>query len=110
MSERLTASERQRMRAMEARAAAKHVVPSGRDLPTEKLPGLYDPRNEHDSCGVGFVADLKGQRSHDIIAKGLQILENLTHRGAVGAAQAAEGRDAGRGRSRSCHWSSSPSP
>ena len=85
MSERLTALERQRMRATEARAAAKRAVPTGRDLPLERLPGLYDPRNEHDSCGVGFVADLKGARSHDIIAKGLQILENLTHRGAVGA-------------------------
>jgi glutamate synthase (NADPH) large chain len=47
--------------------------------------GLYDPRNEHDSCGVGFVADIKGRKSHDIIARGLQILVNLDHRGAVGA-------------------------
>ncbi len=47
--------------------------------------GLYDPKNEHDSCGVGFVADLKGRRSHTIIEHGLQILENLTHRGAAGA-------------------------
>ena len=85
MSERSTALERQRMRATEARAAAKRAVPTARDLPFERLPGLYDPRHEHDSCGVGFVADLKGARSHDIIAKGLQILENLTHRGAVGA-------------------------
>ena len=85
MSERLTARDARRMRAAEARAAAKRVVPTGRDLPPEKLAGLYDPRNEHDSCGVGFIADLKGGRSHDIIEKGLQILENLTHRGAVGA-------------------------
>jgi len=47
--------------------------------------GLYDPANEHDSCGVGFVADLKGRKSHTIIEYGLQILENLTHRGAAGA-------------------------
>jgi glutamate synthase (NADPH/NADH) large chain len=47
--------------------------------------GLYDPSREHDACGVGFVADLKGRRSHKIIEHGLQILENLTHRGAVGA-------------------------
>jgi len=47
--------------------------------------GLYDPANEHDSCGVGFVADIQGRRSHSIVAKGLQILERLTHRGAVGA-------------------------
>ncbi len=47
--------------------------------------GLYDPANEHDACGVGFVANIKGVRSHAIIEQGLQILKNLTHRGAVGA-------------------------
>jgi glutamate synthase (ferredoxin) len=47
--------------------------------------GMYDPQNEHDACGVGFVAHLKGERSHAIIRQGLQVLENLTHRGAVGA-------------------------
>ncbi|MGK0399200.1 MAG: glutamate synthase (NADPH/NADH) large chain, partial [Gammaproteobacteria bacterium] len=47
--------------------------------------GLYDPRNEHDACGVGFVAHIKGKKSRSIICQGLQILENLTHRGAVGA-------------------------
>ena len=47
--------------------------------------GLYDPRNEHDACGVGFVADIKGRKSHDIVAMGLEILVNLDHRGAVGA-------------------------
>jgi glutamate synthase (NADPH/NADH) large chain len=47
--------------------------------------GLYDPKREHDACGVGFVADLKGRRSHTIVKHGLQILENLTHRGATGA-------------------------
>ena len=47
--------------------------------------GLYDPRNEHDSCGVGFVANIKGLKSHNIIHQGLQILVNLDHRGAVGA-------------------------
>jgi len=47
--------------------------------------GLYDPRNEHDACGVGFVANIKGRKSHDIISRGLQILLNLDHRGAVGA-------------------------
>src|ERR1017187_63817 len=46
--------------------------------------GLYDPRNEHDACGIGFVANIKGQRSHDVIAKGIQVLVNLTHRGACG--------------------------
>ncbi len=47
--------------------------------------GLYDPRQERDACGVGFVAHIKGKKSHDMISQGLQILENLTHRGAVGA-------------------------
>ena len=47
--------------------------------------GLYDPANEHDACGVGFIASMKNQRSHDVVRKGLKILENLTHRGAVGA-------------------------
>ncbi len=47
--------------------------------------GLYDPRNEHDACGVGFVAHIKGAKSHSIIASALEILKNLDHRGAVGA-------------------------
>lgn len=47
--------------------------------------GLYDPANEHDACGVGFVADIKGRGSHAIVAQGLTILDRLTHRGAVGA-------------------------
>ena len=47
--------------------------------------GLYDPANEHDACGVGFIAHIKGKKSHAIVEQGLQILNNLTHRGAVGA-------------------------
>ena len=47
--------------------------------------GLYDPLNEKDSCGVGFIADMKGRKSHKIIQDGIQILLNLEHRGAVGA-------------------------
>ncbi len=46
--------------------------------------GLYDPQNEHDSCGVGFVANIKGKKSHEIIRQGILILENLAHRGACG--------------------------
>ncbi|MBZ5670913.1 MAG: glutamate synthase large subunit [Acidobacteriia bacterium] len=46
--------------------------------------GLYDPRNEHDACGIGFVANVSGVKSHDIILKGIEILINLTHRGACG--------------------------
>ncbi len=47
--------------------------------------GLYDPANEHDACGVGMVAHIKGLKSHAIITQSLEILENLDHRGAVGA-------------------------
>jgi len=47
--------------------------------------GLYDPRNEHDACGVGFIAQMKNVKSHQIVKDGLAMLENLTHRGAVGA-------------------------
>ena len=56
----------------------------------ERLPnlikqGLYDPQYEHDSCGVGVIAHIKGVKSHDIIEKGLQVLINLGHRGACGS-------------------------
>ncbi len=46
--------------------------------------GLYDPSNEHDACGLGFVVNVKGEASHGIVLKGLEILENLAHRGACG--------------------------
>jgi glutamate synthase (NADPH/NADH) large chain len=46
--------------------------------------GLYDPRHEHDACGVGFVAHIRGKKSHAIVEQGLTVLKNLTHRGAVG--------------------------
>ncbi|HSF06994.1 MAG TPA: glutamate synthase central domain-containing protein, partial [Methylomirabilota bacterium] len=46
--------------------------------------GLYDPRHEHDACGVGFVVHVKGHRSHDIVVKALTVLKNLLHRGACG--------------------------
>ncbi len=56
--------------------------------PSQAFPplsqGLYNPRNEHDACGMGFVVNLNGHRSHDIIRKGIEILINLTHRGACG--------------------------
>ena len=58
------------------------TIPSTNGLP--EAQGLYDPRNEHDACGIGFVASIKGNRSHDIILKGIQVLINLTHRGACG--------------------------
>ena len=53
-------------------------------LRTPKPQGLYDPRNEHDSCGIGLVANIRGEKSHEIIRKGLEVLINLTHRGAAG--------------------------
>ena len=46
--------------------------------------GLYDPANEHDACGVGFVVNIKNRKSHAIVEQGLQILKNLEHRGATG--------------------------
>ncbi|HMK88717.1 MAG TPA: glutamate synthase large subunit, partial [Methylocystis sp.] len=57
----------------------------GRDPLLPAAQGLYDPAKEHDSCGVGFVANLRNEASHDIVEMGLQILLNLDHRGAVGA-------------------------
>jgi glutamate synthase (NADPH/NADH) large chain len=48
-----------------------------------KAQGLYDPSNEHDACGIGFVAHIKGQKSHDIIQRGLTVLLNMDHRGAT---------------------------
>ena len=64
---------------------AKHSLRSQGAAGPPPAQGLYDPKNEHDSCGVGFVADLKGRVSHKIVEDGLQILVNLTHRGAAGA-------------------------
>jgi len=49
-----------------------------------ELQGLYDPANEHDACGVGFVVNIRGEKSHLIVQSGLEILVNLTHRGACG--------------------------
>src|SRR5262249_5056514 len=51
---------------------------------TPPAHGLYDPRYEHDACGVGLVVDLNGRPSHDIVAKALQVLLSLEHRGACG--------------------------
>jgi glutamate synthase domain-containing protein 2/glutamate synthase domain-containing protein 1/glutamate synthase domain-containing protein 3 len=55
----------------------------GPGLPPKQ--GLYDPRFEHDACGVGFVVDIKGRRSNRILQQGIQVLKNLDHRGASGA-------------------------
>lgn len=53
--------------------------------PRLRPEGLYDPQFEHDACGVGFVCHIKGQPSHSVIQQGLQLLENLDHRGATGS-------------------------
>ena len=53
-------------------------------LRTPQPQGLYHPRNEHDACGMGLVASIRGEKSHEIIRKGLEVLINLTHRGAAG--------------------------
>ncbi|MDM9558529.1 glutamate synthase-related protein [Bordetella petrii] len=65
------------------RPAATPIDASRIGLPAPQ--GLYNPQHEHDACGVGFVAHIKGRKSHAIIQQGLKILENLDHRGAVGA-------------------------
>ncbi len=60
-----------------------HQQPAVGSLPAAQ--GMCDTANEHDACGVGFVAHIEGKKSHEIIQQGLKILENLDHRGAVGA-------------------------
>ncbi|HBF40105.1 MAG TPA: glutamate synthase subunit alpha, partial [Firmicutes bacterium] len=62
----------------------KDSVPQQKDaIPQQQ--GLYDPRQEHDACGIGLVANIKGLQSHEIIRQGLTVLMNLDHRGARGA-------------------------
>jgi len=70
--------------------AQTHGSPPAADLAIRKdnrpeAFGLFDPMREHDACGVGFIVNLKNQASHKIVENGLNILENLEHRGAVGA-------------------------
>ena len=68
-----------------ARASAQQVGGFRGRLARIGRRGLYDSGYEHDACGVGFVADLSGRRSHDTVAKGLAVLRNLEHRGAKGS-------------------------
>ncbi|WP_108397996.1 glutamate synthase large subunit [Devosia submarina] len=58
---------------------------AGPDQGRPAAQGLYDPKNEHDACGIGMIANIKNKPSHEVVQKGLEILENLEHRGAVGA-------------------------
>src|SRR6266568_9223262 len=62
--------------------ADNYLQPHSGGLPSAQ--GLYDPANEHDACGMGFVANIKGVQSHDIVLKGIEVLRNLEHRGACG--------------------------
>ncbi|MGO4573560.1 glutamate synthase large subunit [Microvirga sp. 2TAF3] len=66
-------------------AATTDKAPVTRDPALPAPQGLYDPANEKDSCGVGFIADMKNRKFHSIVEQGLAILENMDHRGAVGA-------------------------
>ncbi len=71
----------------EGESAPKRVSAEGSPLSARPpgRQGLYSPAYEHDACGLGFVAHIKGRKSHAIVRQGLSILENLTHRGATGA-------------------------
>ena len=61
------------------------IVSEGSPVWPPSRQGLYDPANEHDACGLGFIAHIKGQKRHAIITQALSILRNLSHRGATGA-------------------------
>ncbi len=64
----------------------KHLPsPSHAEIERASREGLYAAGHEHDACGVGFIAHIKGQKAHSIVEQGLKILANLDHRGAVGA-------------------------
>jgi len=69
---------------MSSAASTPQTSPSAAPSPIPVQGGLYDPRNEHDACGVGFIANIKGGKSHAIVERGLNILKNLSHRGATG--------------------------
>src|SRR3990172_7476423 len=70
-----------------AQTARGKLTPGGQTVGRNEAPsakGLYDPRHEHDSCGVGFIVHLKGQKSHQLVEDGITALEHLNHRGACG--------------------------
>ena len=70
---------------MGAREGIERAAARASDGTMPVARGLFDPALEKDSCGVGFIADIKGRKSHRIVSDGLKILLNLEHRGAVGA-------------------------
>ncbi|MEP7355333.1 MAG: glutamate synthase subunit alpha, partial [Acidobacteriota bacterium] len=67
---------------MQSSSSVPSSIPEQRGTPGKQ--GLYDPQFEHDNCGMGFIVNLNGERSHEVIRKGIEILINLTHRGACG--------------------------
>ena len=87
----MRASKSGRRTARGKRAAARLADSADPGLPPAQ--GLYDPALEKDSCGVGFIADIKGRSSHKLIEDALAILCNLEHRGAVGADPRRDARD-----------------
>jgi glutamate synthase (NADPH/NADH) large chain len=66
-------------------AKKEHAMTTAAEIDYLQKNGLYSSGQEHDACGVGFVAHIRGEKSHSIVQQGLKILENLDHRGAVGA-------------------------
>ena len=60
------------------------MTPQNRGPLRMEKQGLYDPAHEHDACGVGFIANIRGEKSHEVVSKGIQLLINLEHRGACG--------------------------
>lgn len=72
--------------AQTSNATRKTLILDGRRVDGRPAAqGLYDPAHEHDACGIGMIANIKNKPSHEVVEKGLEILENLEHRGAVGA-------------------------
>ena len=61
------------------------VAPQPHPSPLPPAAGLYDPRFEHDACGVGFIARIDGKPTHQVLRLALESVANVTHRGAVGA-------------------------
>ena len=70
---------------MTSKTTQRHNQPARVQAVAPPKQGLYDPRFEHESCGVGFVVNIKGKKSHPIVQQALQVLRNLQHRGACGS-------------------------
>jgi glutamate synthase (NADPH) large chain len=80
------AYERTGTPAQSSTATRKTLILDGKRVDGRpQAQGLYDPAHEHDACGIGMIANIKNKPSHEVVQKGLEILENLEHRGAVGA-------------------------